>query len=166
MDGGNTWTHCDTPDSTVNNWVSWQFTWTPPEGVDSAYVLMVRAVTEDGETTPEPVEVMVNAKSDLDAFAEQVRSLEGTQADLGLADNQAVIDGSTGPEDDISDQAISDPQGYAASIAQSEDSGYTPNFDLWVGADSAAADAGDAESATAETAETAEQPADASTETK
>lgn len=166
MDGGNTWTHCDTPDSTVNNWVSWQFTWTPPEGVDSAYVLMVRAVTEDGETTPEPVEVMVNAKSDLDAFAEQVRSLEGTQADLGLADNQAVIDGSTGPEDDISDQAISDPQGYAASIAQSEDSGYTPNFDLWVGADGAAADAGDAEPATAETAETAEQPADASAETK
>ena len=75
MDGGNTWAHCDTPDSTVNNWVSWQFTWTPPEGVDSAYVLMVRAVTEDGATTPEPVEVMVNAKSDLDAFAEQVRSL-------------------------------------------------------------------------------------------
>ena len=166
MDGGNTWTHCDTPDSTVNNWVSWQFTWTPPEGVDSAYVLMVRAVTEDGETTPEPVEVMVNAKSDLDAFAEQVRSLEGTQTDLGLADNQAVIDGSTGPEDDLSDQAISDPQGYAASIAQSEDSGYTPNFDLWVGADGATADAGDAESATAETAETAEQPADASAETK
>lgn len=163
MDGGNTWTHCDTPDSTVNNWVSWQFTWTPPEDVDSAYVLMVRAVTEDGETTPEPVEVMVNAKSDLDAFAEQVHSLEGTQTDLGLADNQAVIDGSTGPEDDISDQAISDPQGYAASIAQSEDSGYTPNFDLWVGADGAAADAGDAESATAETAE---QPADASAETK
>ena len=170
MDGGNTWAHCDTPDSTVNNWVSWQFTWTPPEGVDSAYVLMVRAVTEDGATTPEPVEVMVNAKSDLDAFAEQVRSLEGTQADLGLADNQAVIDGSTGPEDDISDQVISDPQSYAASIAQSEDSGYTPNFDLWAGADGAAADAGDAEveveSATSEVTEAAEQPADTSAETK
>ena len=170
MDGGNTWAHCDTPDSTVNNWVSWQFTWTPPEGVDSAYVLMVRAVTEDGATTPEPVEVMVNAKSDLDAFAEQVRSLEGTQADLGLADNQAVIDGSTGPEDDISDQVISDPQSYAASIAQSEDSGYTPNFDLWAGADGAAADAGDAEveveSATSEATEAAEQPADTSAETK
>ena len=163
MDGGNTWTHCDTPDATVNNWVSWQFTWTPPEGVDSAYVLMVRAVTEDGATTPEPVEVMVNAKSDLDAFAEQVRSLEGTQADLGLADNQAVIDGSTGPEDDVSDQVISDPTGYAESIAQDEESGYTPNFDLWVGADVAAADTGDAE---AITDEVAEQPAETSTETK
>ena len=163
MDGGNTWTRYDTPDSTVNNWVSWQFTWTPPEGVDSAYVLMVRAVTEDGATTPGPVEVMVNAKSDLDAFAEQVRSLEGTQADLGLADNQAVIDGSTGPEDDVSDQVISDPTGYAESIAQDEESGYTPNFDLWVGADVAAADTGDAE---AITDEVAEQPADTSTETK
>ena len=163
MDGGNTWTHCDTPDATVNNWVSWQFTWTPPEGVDSAYVLMVRAVTEDGATTPEPVEVMVNAKSDLDAFAEQVRSLEGAQADLGLADNQAVIDGSTGPEDDVSDQVISDPTGYAESIAQDEESGYTPNFDLWVGADGTAADAGDAE---AITDEVAEQPAETSTETK
>ena len=163
MDGGNTWTRYDTPDSTVNNWVSWQFTWTPPEGVDSAYVLMVRAVAEDGATTPEPVEVMVNAKSDLDAFAERVRSLEGTQADLGLADNQAVIDGSTGPEDDVSDQVISDPTGYAESIAQDEESGYTPNFDLWVGADVAAADTSDAE---ATTDEAAEQPVETSTETK
>ena len=113
--------------------------------------------------TPEPVEVMVNAKSDLDAFAEQVRSLEGTQTDLGLADNQAVIDGSTGPEDDLSDQAISDPKGYAESIAQDEESGYTPNFDLWAGADVAAADATGAE---ATTDEAAEQPADTSAETK
>lgn len=142
MDGGNTWTRYDTPDSSVNQWVSWQFTWTPPADADSAYVLMVRAVTQDGASTPEPVEVMVNAKSDLDAFAEQVRSLEGTQADLGLADNQAVIEGNTGSADDISDQAISDPRGYAETIAATDGSGYTSNFDLWVGADANAGDAG------------------------
>lgn len=161
MDGGNTWTRYDTPDSTVNNWVSWQFTWTPPAEVDSAYVLMVRAVTEDGATTPEPVEVMVNAKSDLDAFAEQVRSLEGTQTDLGLASNQAVVDGSIGPDDDISEQAISNPEQYASDIAATDDSGYTPNFDLWVGADEGDA-AGEADASEREEETAGEDAADES----
>ena len=65
MDGGQTWTECETPDADLNRWVHWSFEFTPQEGVDTAYVLQVRAVADDGRITPSPVSVMVNAKADL-----------------------------------------------------------------------------------------------------
>lgn len=135
MDGGQTWTTCETPDAAVSQWVSWEFTWTPPEDIDTAYVLMVRAVTEDGSVTPEPVEVMVNAKSDLEAFAEAVRAAEGT--DESLAANQAVLDGNIGTDEGGPYDIMTDPQGY---IDQAEADGWathTPDFDLWIAADPA-----------------------------
>lgn len=63
MDGGQTWTTCETPDANVNRWVHWSFEFTPEPGVDTAYVLQIRAVADDGRTTPTPVSVMVNAKA-------------------------------------------------------------------------------------------------------
>ncbi|MBS5451042.1 MAG: molybdopterin-dependent oxidoreductase [Coriobacteriia bacterium] len=129
MDGGETWSSWDTVDASVSQWVSWQYTWTPPEGVDTAYVLQVRARTADGAVTPEPVEVMVNAKSDLDAFAQQVRDAEGTVD--GLADNQAVIPGNIGTNEGGPLEILDDPQGYAANLS---DGTSTPNFALWTGA--------------------------------
>lgn len=128
MDGGETWTSYETPDAGVNQWVSWQYVWTPPADVETAYVLQVRAVTADGEATPEPVEVLVNAKADLDAFAEQVRSLEGTQD--GLAANQAVVEGSLGDPAQTPSAIVDDPGAYAEAL---DDGTRTPNFDLWTG---------------------------------
>lgn len=64
MDGGVTWTHFDTPDTTRDNWVIWHFTYTPE--ADSAYVLSVRSVSEDGRVTEEPIEVMFNAVTSTD----------------------------------------------------------------------------------------------------
>lgn len=61
MDGGVTWTHFDTPSIDKNVWVNWSFTFTPE--IDSAYVLAIRSVAEDGTTTPEPIEVLFNAKT-------------------------------------------------------------------------------------------------------
>lgn len=72
MDGGNTWTVCETPNVDASKWVTWTFTWTPPADVDAAYVLCLRAVTEEGRTTPEPVKLMVNAKADLAQFSADV----------------------------------------------------------------------------------------------
>lgn len=67
MDGGNTWATFETPGANVNRWVHWTFEWTPEAGVDTAYVLQVRAVADDGRTTPTPVSVMVNAKAGFEA---------------------------------------------------------------------------------------------------
>ena len=61
MDGGVTWTRFDTPNVTRDNWVIWNFTYTPE--ADSAYVLSIRSVTTEGRVTEEPVEVLFNAKS-------------------------------------------------------------------------------------------------------
>lgn len=61
MDGGISWTRFDTPNVTNAQWVIWHFTYTPPE--DSAYVLSVRAITDTGRVSDEPVEMMFNAKS-------------------------------------------------------------------------------------------------------
>lgn len=153
MDGGQTWTTCETPESDVNRWVSWQFEWTPPEGADTAYVLMVRSVAADGSTTPEPLEVMVNAKSDLAAFTEQVHAAQGT--DESLAENQAVVDGNVGTNEGGPLEVLDDPAGYAAALSETEDSGWTPDFDLLTGSavvdgdvaadGDAAADDGDAQ---------------------
>lgn len=135
MDGGETWTTCETPDAAVSQWVSWEFTWTPPADVDTAYVLMVRAVTEDGATTPEPVEVMVNAKSDLEAFAEAVRAAEGT--DENLAANQAVLDGNVGSNEGGPYDIMTDPMGYVDAAEADGWATHTPDFDLWIAADPA-----------------------------
>lgn len=132
MDGGQTWTTCETADSDVNRWVSWQFEWTPPEAADTAYVLMARSVAVDGSTTPEPLEVMVNAKADLAAFAEQVRAEQGT--DDSLAANQAVVDGNVGTDEGGPLEILDDPAGYAERLSGEEGSGWTPNLDLLAGA--------------------------------
>lgn len=67
MDQGATWTRFDVPDSDVNRWVRWSFTWTPPADTDAAYVLQMRTVTNGeayGEQTGTPIQVMVNATTD------------------------------------------------------------------------------------------------------
>ena len=59
LDNGVNWTEFDTSGSNKDNWVIWHLTYTPE--FDSAYVLSVRAVGEDGSVTAEPIEVMFNA---------------------------------------------------------------------------------------------------------
>lgn len=61
MDNGETWTRFDTPHTNTDQWVTWDFTFTP-EAVDDAYVLSVRAVSESGLVTEEPIERLVNAR--------------------------------------------------------------------------------------------------------
>ena len=61
MDGGISWKRFDTPNVTNTKWVIWHFTYTPQE--ETAYVLSVRAITDTGRVSDEPVEVMFNAKS-------------------------------------------------------------------------------------------------------
>lgn len=60
MDNGKTWTKYDTSDTRPGRWVHWTFTFTPTK--ESAYTIMVRSVNDRGETTPEPIITMVNAK--------------------------------------------------------------------------------------------------------
>ncbi len=59
-DGGETWTRFDTSSSDKKAWVYWHFNWTPEE--EGAYVLSVRAVTDQGNINPYPDQIMVNAK--------------------------------------------------------------------------------------------------------
>jgi DMSO/TMAO reductase YedYZ molybdopterin-dependent catalytic subunit len=61
MDGGVTWTSYQTPGVNKQNWVIWNFSYTPE--ADSAYVLMIRAVTDTGRVTDEPIEVLFNSRA-------------------------------------------------------------------------------------------------------
>ncbi|WP_296009172.1 molybdopterin-dependent oxidoreductase [uncultured Adlercreutzia sp.] len=83
MDNGATWQDLDVSSSTADKWVWWSYTFTPPEGTDTAYVLQVRAVAKDGSVTGfeadgtevwAPLRIMVNAKSDLEQFRQEVES--------------------------------------------------------------------------------------------
>lgn len=66
MDGGETWQRCETPNIDNNRWVHWQYEFTPDaENGDTAYVLCVRATDATGRTTPTPIKVMVNAKTEM-----------------------------------------------------------------------------------------------------
>lgn len=64
MDGGATWTRYETPGTSHKNWVVWNFTYTPAEDADTAYVLKIRSVTTDGTVTADPIEFMFNAKTE------------------------------------------------------------------------------------------------------
>lgn len=66
LDRGETWVHYDIAGTDTNKWVSWEFTFTPEEGVDAAYLLYMRSVMADGTATVEPVKVLVNAKTDFE----------------------------------------------------------------------------------------------------
>lgn len=50
LDGGETWTACETPGATADKWVYWYFTYTPEQAGD--YELQVRARTADGKVSP------------------------------------------------------------------------------------------------------------------
>ena len=50
MDGGETWTVCETPNATTDRWVYWYFTIAPEAAGE--YELTVRARTEDGTVSP------------------------------------------------------------------------------------------------------------------
>lgn len=66
LDRGETWVHYDISDTDINKWVSWEFTFTPETGVDTAYLLQMRSVMADGTATIDPVEIFVNAKTDFE----------------------------------------------------------------------------------------------------
>lgn len=50
LDGGETWTACETPDTTTDKWVMWNFSYTPEEA--GTYQMTVRARTADGTVSP------------------------------------------------------------------------------------------------------------------
>lgn len=97
MDQGETWTTYEVPSANNQAWVHWTWTWQVPESsrpeaqgwqggvtsetevdgsADTAYVLQVRAVTNTGRVSPCPIEVMINAKGDLEQFRAQVTGEE------------------------------------------------------------------------------------------
>ncbi len=63
MDRGQTWKRFETPDTDFIRWVTWTLDFTPE--VDGAYCVYVRSINEDGTMTPEPIEKMVVAKSEM-----------------------------------------------------------------------------------------------------
>lgn len=63
FDQGKTWKTFETPDTTVNQWTTWTYEFTPEE--DRAYVITVRGVDSEGNVTQDPVEKMIVAKSQL-----------------------------------------------------------------------------------------------------
>jgi DMSO/TMAO reductase YedYZ molybdopterin-dependent catalytic subunit len=87
MDGGVTWTRYETPDTTNANWVIWHFTYTPE--ADSAYVLSIRSVAEDGSVTEEPIEVMFNAVTSDDGTASDDAAASGDEAASADAEDPA-----------------------------------------------------------------------------
>lgn len=50
MDGGETWTSCETPDATPERWVYWHFEYQPEAA--GTYQLLVRARTQGGHVSP------------------------------------------------------------------------------------------------------------------
>lgn len=71
MDGGVTWERFDTPNTTNRKWVHWTYTWTPSaEAGDTAYLLQMRSIAEDGRVTPAAYQVMVNAKVEMPMVSE------------------------------------------------------------------------------------------------
>lgn len=60
FDGGETWKSCETTGAKAGRWVHWTFTFTPR--TEGAYRIMIRSRNNEGDTTPEPVTTMVNAK--------------------------------------------------------------------------------------------------------
>ena len=60
MDGGQTWTTFETPNTDKKKWTYWYFEFTPEE--PGAYVLSARAVTDQGRVSYQPDQVMFNAK--------------------------------------------------------------------------------------------------------
>ncbi|MEC4271877.1 molybdopterin-dependent oxidoreductase [Adlercreutzia sp. R25] len=61
LDGGETWTRCDTPDTVTDKWVNWALTITPQE--EHAYVLRVRCVAANDMVNEDVVEKMFNVKA-------------------------------------------------------------------------------------------------------
>lgn len=119
MDGGESWIDQPIEGADINRWVYWEFTWTSPADTNTAYVLLVRSIDEEGAATADPIEVMVNTKEDLAAFAEQARSAQG--GDSGLLPNQSVV------PSNIEEQSVGapgtivdDPQGYADGLSPDE----------------------------------------------
>lgn len=68
LDNGKTWMSYETEGTDANRWVYWHYTYTPEK--DSSYVLMVRAVTEDGIVSTYPDSVMFKAKAADDVATE------------------------------------------------------------------------------------------------
>lgn len=58
LDGGETWTVFETPDTNLENWVTWDFSFVPTTA--GSYVVQVRSLTSDGAETPRSVSVLVN----------------------------------------------------------------------------------------------------------
>ncbi len=59
-DGGATWTTYETVGADQSLNVNWSFSFTPEKS--GAYELLVRAVTDEGASTPEPAVVRVNVR--------------------------------------------------------------------------------------------------------
>lgn len=60
FDRGQTWITCETPGYNAARWAYWYFTWTPP--AKGAYTVSARAVTDKGEKTFMPTEILLNAE--------------------------------------------------------------------------------------------------------
>lgn len=71
MDGGDTWTKFDTSDSDKSKWVYWHFDFTPEEA--GAYVLQVRATTDQGRVSCVDDKIMIVAKTAEDIAALNIK---------------------------------------------------------------------------------------------
>ena len=61
MDRGKTWKRCDLSGIDVEKWITWEYRFTPRK--DTAYCFAVRAITDEGTVTPEPLEKMFIANA-------------------------------------------------------------------------------------------------------
>ena len=61
MDRGKTWKRCDLSGIDVEKWITWEYRFTPRR--DTAYCFAVRAITDEGTVTPEPLEKMFIANA-------------------------------------------------------------------------------------------------------
>lgn len=62
IDGGRTWTTCETPNATSDKLVHWQFAYTPHQ--PGEFRLLVRSVNDRGEASPVPDSVPFLVKAE------------------------------------------------------------------------------------------------------
>ena len=102
LDGGDSWTEYDFDDVDPQLVTNWYYTFTPQE--DTAYVVRVRAICDNGRVTEEPVELMLVSHS-----AEQIA------ADAAAAGKDVP----TPPSYDIADDAVA-TEGEVSYLSSSE----------------------------------------------
>ena len=110
LDGGDSWTEYDFENVDPQLVVNWYYTFTPQE--DTAYVVRVRTICDNGRVTEEPVELMLVSHSAerIAADAEAAGKDVPTPPSYDIADDTVAVEGEVSylSSGEANDQAIAE----------------------------------------------------------